>query len=99
MWATLTAVGNSTDRASARLPGMALLVNSGWSASAVWACARVLSIASAQAPTVRVRREEMGCLGIASSLKRESGLVEGQRALGADSADRQSIHRADGHGA
>ncbi len=37
--ATLTAVGNSTDSASARLPGTATVENTGWSASGVAASA------------------------------------------------------------
>ena len=51
--ATLTAVGNSTLSASARLPGTAMLVNSGWSASGV---AWLLAMARKQPATISPTR-------------------------------------------
>ena len=62
-WALLTAVGNSTDRASARLPGTDTEANTGLSASSVWAWATSAVAASAVAtaePVRHARREEVG---------------------------------------
>src|ERR1700722_2536347 len=108
MFATLMAVGNSTDSVSARLPGMFAPAAIGWSARlVVWAVARVpwMRPSSARRPaTATVLRAALGAkkenmlMVLACSVRlREGGLQEylGVARRLAD-AHAQPVHRRAG---